>query len=503
MMGDILQKLVSAFGALAGWEPLLVIFVGVVIGIVVGAMPGLSPSMGVALLVPFTYEMSPTLALVLLVSIYIAACYGGSITAVTINAPGTAAAMVTSFDGYPLTQQGRAGMALAVSVVASAVAGVISALILIFFSVPLASVAVRFHPAEYFALALFGLATLASMAGKDWLKAFIAACLGLALNTVGTDPISGADRFTFGFVELSDGFNLIPALIGLFALSEVFRAIEKRDFSTQRIASLGQAWPGLRDYWKLKWTMFLSSLGGTLVGIFPGAGATIASFLCYDFAKRTSKKPEEFGRGSFQGVAASESANSASVGGALVPLLTMGIPGSATTAVLIGAMMIHKLTPGPQLFYEKPQVIYGLFAAILLANVVLLVVGLLGCRLWVRVTEIPKMPLFVVITMMCVLGCFSVRNSMFDVFCGLLFGILGWVMKRYQFPVAPVILGLVLGSIAETNFRRAIMMDDELVFFTRPISSVLLAVALLSFVIPFLANLPNKKNTTRQHIESD
>ncbi len=477
-----------------GWQPLLVIVIGVTLGIIVGAMPGLSPSMGVALLVPFTYNMSPTLALVLLVSIYIAACYGGSITAITINAPGTAAAMVTSFDGYPLTRQGKPGMALGVSVVASAVAGVISALILIFFSVPLAAVAVKFHPAEYFALALFGLATVASLAGREWLKAFLAACLGLALNTVGTDPISGADRFTFGFVELSDGFNLIPALIGLFALSEVFTAIEKRDFLPQKLDSLGQAWPRIRDYWQLKWTMLLSSLGGTVVGIFPGAGATIASFLCYDFAKRTSKHPEEFGKGSLQGVAASESANSASVGGALVPLLTMGIPGSATTAVLIGAMMIHKLTPGPQLFYDKPHIIYGLFAAILLANIVMLVIGLLGSRLWVQVTAVPKQPLYVLITLMCVLGCYSVRNSMFDVFCGLLFGLLGWVMKRYKFPVAPVILGLVLGSIAETNFRRAIMMDGEWVFLTRPLSAILLAVAALSFLIPMVANMRSKSS---------
>jgi len=491
---DIFSNLFQAFGALFHWQPLLVILIGVTVGILVGALPGLSPSMGVALLVPFTYGMSPTLALVLLVAIYISACYGGSITAITINAPGTAAASVTTFDGYPLTQQGKPGIALGISVVSSAVAGIIGAGILIFFSVPLAGIAVRFHPAEYFALALFGLATVASLAGQQWLKAFIAALLGLALNTVGTDPISGADRFTFGLQELSDGFSLIPALIGLFALSEVFTAIERRSFTVKTLDALGNAWPSLRDYWKLKFTILFSSLGGTLIGIFPGAGSTIASFLCYDFTKRLSKEPDTFGHGNPHGVAASESANSSSVGGALVPLLTLGIPGSATTAVLIGAMMIHKLTPGPQLFFNRPEVIYGIFAALLLANIFLLIIGLAGSRLWVKVTAIPKVPLFVVIALMAILGCYSVRNSMFDVLCGFLFGLLGWVMKRYQFPVAPVILGLVLGSIAELNFRRAIMMDGPTIFFTRPLSAIMLALAALSFIIPLVTQARAKKS---------
>jgi len=485
----ILENLYGAFGGLLAWQPLLVIVTGVLAGILVGAMPGLSPSMGVALLVPFTYGMSPTLALVLLVSVYIAACYGGSITAITINAPGTAASMVTTFDGYPLTEQGRPGMALGISVVSSSIAGMIGALILIFFSVPMASVAVRFHPAEYFALALFGLATVASLAGRKWLEAFIAAALGLALNTVGTDPISGAERFTFGVAALSDGFNLIPALIGLFALSEVLTAISRKDFEAKTASSTAGEWPGWLDYWKLKWTVASSSLIGTVIGIFPGAGSTIASFLSYDFAKRISRNPDEFGKGSLRGVAAAESANSSSVGGALVPLLTLGIPGSATSAVLIGAMMIHKLTPGPMLYYKKPEVIYGLFAAMLLANVVLLLVGLLGSRLWVKVTAIPRVPLFTLITLMSVIGCYASRNSIFDVYCGVAFGLLGWVMKRYGFPVAPVILGLVLGSIAESNFRRAIMMDGTGVFFSRPLSAVLLVAAALSFLVPLVMNL--------------
>jgi putative tricarboxylic transport membrane protein len=488
------ELLLSGLGATLAWAPLAAIVGGIVLGIMVGAMPGLSPSMGVALLVPFTYGMSPMLALILLVAIYIGASYGGSITAITINAPGTGSAVVTAFDGYPLTQQGRAATALGVSIVVSTVAGIIGTFVLIFFSVPLAAVAVRFHPAEYFAIAAFGLATISSLAGADWRKAFVAAMLGLLINTVGTDPISGAERFTFNITPLSDGFMLIPALIGLFALSEVFVAVEQRNFKVAQLDGVGSAWPRLRDYWKLRFVTLRSSLIGTLIGIFPGAGAIIAAYISYDISRRLSKEPEQYGKGSIEGVAAAEGANSGSVGGAMVPLLTLGIPGSATTAVLVGAMMIHKLTPGPQLFISNPGLIYGIFGAMLLANVALLVIGLAGSRLWIKVTVVPKKVLFTLVTMMVVVGAYAVRNSMFDVLCCLGFGILGWVLKRYQYPVAPVILGMVLGSIAETNFRRAIMMDGASVFFTRPLSVIILTLALLSFLVP-LWSARRRRNT--------
>ena len=464
----------------------MAMIVGVTLGIVVGAMPGLSPSMGVALLVPFTYGMPAGPALTLLLSLYLAASYGGSITAITINTPGTASAVVTAFDGYPLTLLGRPKTALGISLVISVAAGILGTLILIFFSLPLASVAVRFHPAEYFALSLFGLATVASLAGMDWAKAFSAALLGLLLSTIGTDPISGASRFSLGLPELSDGLPLIPVLIGLFALSEVLSAIAARDFSSLSGGQLGGSWPRWRDYWKLRWATLWSSIIGTVVGIFPGAGATIAAFLAYDFCKKISKTPQEFGRGSTEGIAAAEAANSASVGGAMVPLLTLGIPGSATTAVLLGAMMIHKITPGPQLFLEKPQVIYGIFASLLLANVILLGVGFLGTRLWVKITEVPKAVLFAMVAMMSMIGSFAVRNSLWDVGFCLIFGVLGWWFKRAGIPVAPIVLGLVLGGIAETNFRRAIMMSGPEVFWSRPVAATLLILAAVSFLLPLL-----------------
>jgi len=491
----MIESVLSGLAMTIGPMPLFVVLAGIVLGIMVGAMPGLSPSMGVALLVPFTYGMSPMLALMLLVGIYIGASYGGSITAITINAPGTASAVATGLDGFPLTQKGRPATALGVSIVTSATAGMVGTVILIAFSIPLAALAVRFHPAEYFAIALFGLATIASLGGRNWIKAFLAALLGLLINTVGTDPISGAERFTFNITALSDGFMLIPALIGLFALSEVFTGIEKRDFRAARMDKLADKWPRFADYWRLKFVALRSALIGTLIGIFPGAGATIASFISYDFSKRLSKRGDEYGEGIDEGVCAAEGANSGSVGGAMVPLLTLGIPGSATTAVLIGAMMIHDLTPGPQLFLSDPDIIYGIFGAMLVANLLLLIVGLAGSRLWIQITSVPKNILFVMIAMMAVIGSFAVRNSMFDVFCCLGFGVLGWLLRRYGYPLAPIILGIVLGSIAEDNFRRAIIMDGGSVFFTRPLSAVMLTLAVFSFVIPLLQ--------TRRRMQSD
>jgi len=483
---ELFSNLGLGLSFVMGVVPILTITLGVAMGIVAGATPGLSPSMGVALLVPFTYAMSPTLALILLVAIYIAANYGGSITAVTINAPGTPSSVVTAFDGYPLTKKGKPGLALGVSLVSSTVGGIIGTLILIFFSGPLARFALKFHPAEYFALAIFGLTTVASLGGKNWIKAFIAAMFGLLLNTIGIDPISGVSRFTFGLSFLYDGFALIPALIGLFALSEIFKQLEGGDFSIQAAASGKQEWPTASAYWKLKTTILRSSFMGTIIGIFPGAGATIAAFISYDVAKKTSKHPEEFGKGSLEGVAAAEGANSSSVGGALIPLLTLGIPGSASTAVLIGALMIHDLTPGPQLFISHPEIIYGLLASLLFANIILLILGFFGSRLWIKVTTIPKTVLFPLIFAVSIIGSFAVRNSFFDVAACLAFGVFGWFLRRYNYPVAPIILGMVLGNIAETNFIRAIMMEGWTVFFTRPLSLGMLIVAAASFAVPLI-----------------
>ncbi len=485
---ELITHLLEGFGYIAGVAPFLAIVVGVIAGIFVGAMPGLSPSMGVAILLPFTFKMPPLIGLVLLTAVYLASNYGGSITAVTINTPGTPSAVATAFDGYPLTLQGKAGWGLGVSLVASTVGGMVGIIILILFSQPLAAVAVKMHPAEYFSLALFGLSTVASLAGKDWAKAFTAALLGLLINTIGIDPISGVKRYTFGETNLFDGFDFIPALIGLFALSEVFSKIEEGSWKTQLKGEISkkEQWPTLKDYWNLKWATLQASLVGTLIGIFPGAGSAIASFLAYDLGKRTSKHPETFGKGNPEGVAAAEAANSASVGGAMVPLLTLGIPGSASTAVLIGALMIHDLAPGPLLFTERPDLIYGLFASMFVANGVMFLLGYWGSRLWIKVTKVPLNVLIPLIISIASVGSFAVKNSLFDVGACFGFGVVGWLLKRYGYPMAPIVLGMVLGKLMEVNFRRAVIMGGYGVFFHRPASLILLLISVAAFAYPLI-----------------
>ncbi len=483
---EIFSELLQGFQLILGWTPLFIIAVGVMMGILVGVLPGLSPAMGVALLVPFSYGMDPLYALILLASVYAAANYGGTITAIAINTPGTPSAIVSTFDGYPLTQQGQPGRALGASVIASTIGGLFGTVVLIFFSVPLAKAALKFGPAEYFALAIFGLTIISSLSRGNYIKAFIATLIGLLLNTVGMDPFTGYLRFTFGIPELADGFSFIPALIGLFALGEIFLALEKSGEVKAAMKKISGKMPRLKEIWNIKRTILQSSLLGTLIGVVPGAGATIAAFIAYNEARRISKNPEMFGKGALDGVAASGAATSGSVGGALVPLLTLGIPGSAATAVLIGALMLHGLTPGPELFKDNAPVVYGLFASLFFAYGVMFLLGYLGNQLWIKIISLPRALLYPIILAIAVIGSYSVSNSMFDVWSCLGFGVLGWILRRYNFPTAPVILGLILGFLAETNFRRALLMGDVRIFFTRPVSLVLLVLAALSFFYPLI-----------------
>lgn len=485
---DTISHLLEGLGSLMGPVPLLVIGAGVVVGILGGAMPGISPSMAVALLLPFTFGMSPSMGLVMLCAIYLAANYGGSITAVMINTPGTPSAVVTAFDGYPLTRKGKAGTALGISLVASVTGGFVGIIILILFSAPLARFALKFWPAEYFALAILGLSTIASLGGGRWLESFIAVLLGLLLNTIGLDPLSGVSRYTFDVLRLYDGFSFIPVLIGLFALSEVFSGIESGEIGRPPAAPDKERspWPSFRDYLKLKFSMLRAGVIGTVIGIFPGAGGTIASFIAYDVEKRLSKNPEEFGQGAPAGVAAAEASNSSSVGGALVPLLTLGIPGSSSAAVLIGALMIHNLQPGPELFTKHPEIVYSLFSSLLVANGFILALGLLGARLWIKAALIPKRLLYPLIFAFSFIGSYAVRSSVFDVGVCLVFGLVGWILSRAKFPVSPVVLGMILGTMIEKNLRATLMMGGFSLFVQRPLSLTLLLLALASVAVPAL-----------------
>ena len=490
---ELFTHLWAGMQNLIGIKPVLVVAAGVVVGILGGAMPGVSPSMAVAILLPFTFGMSPTMGMVMLCAIYLASNYGGSITAVMINTPGTPSAVVTAFDGYPLAKNGRPGYGLGVSLVASVWGGFVGIIILILFSAPLAKVALKFWPAEYFSLALMGLSTVSSMAGKRWVESLIAVLLGLLLNTIGLDHVNGVNRFTFDILNLFDGFTFVPALIGLFALSEVFQNVEENDYSAYKtVTDKVSVWPSVREYLSLKWSILRSGVLGTLIGIFPGAGGTIASFIAYDVEKRLSKHPEQFGQGALEGVAAAEASNSSSVGGALVPLLTLGIPGSASTAVLIGALMIHELRPGPELFTKHPDLVYTLFSSLFMANVVLYLLGTWGSRIWIKVTQVPKTVLYPMIFAFSIVGSFAVRSSVFDVGVCLGFGIVGWVLKKYHYPLSPIVLGLVLGALIETNLQMTLVMGGPALLVTRPLSATLLAITAVLLVWPVIVELREK-----------
>jgi putative tricarboxylic transport membrane protein len=328
---------------------------------------------------------------------------------------------------------------------------------------------------------------VATLGGKHWQKALVAVLFGLLLNTMGIDPVLGVKRFTFGISSLYDGVSMVPVLIGLFALGEVFSNLETYSSKQQKFEKPVYKFPKPSYYWKLKGSIIRAGVVGCLIGVFPGAGGTIASFLAYDVEKRCSKHPEQFGHGAPEGVVAAEAANSGSVGGAMVPLLALGIPGSSTAAVLVGALMIHNLTPGPNLFNDEPDLVYALFASMFIASALMSVIGIFGSKLWVRVSDIPKTILYPLIFAFSILGSYSVKKSMADVITCLLFGVIGWLMKKYNYPAAPVVLGLVLGRLMELNFSQALMVGGVASFYTRPLTLILFVISLAAILYPIIS----------------
>ncbi len=492
----MLENWILGVSQLVQWQVLVAVVLGVGMGIVVGAMPGLSGPTGVALMIPFTYMLSPIVSMALLVSLYSAAEYGGCITAITINIPGTPAAAITALDGYPLTQKGHTGRALTLSIASSVYGGLFSTVMLVLFSIPLARAAVAFGPVQNFALGVFGLSIIASLAGGNWLKGVIAALIGLLIETIGSDPLTGAFRYTFGWPSLWEGVALVPAMLGLFAISEVFLIIEAGaksrlreagTFSTERMP-----WREIARLWKC---LLRSGMIGTLVGVVPGAGASIGSIVSYNEARRFSKKPEEFGHGALEGVCASETANNAVVGGALVPLLSLGVPGSATAAVLIGALMMHNISPGPLLFIRNPDIVYGIFTCLFLANGVMLVLGLVGIRVWLKVVQVSPAILAPLIFGVAFIGSYSMGGSTGDIAVMLVIGVIAYILRKLKFPLVPVVIGLVLGRMVEMSLRRALIISGGsfLIFLTDPISLVLLLIAALSIAYAIIRDVRSSR----------
>ena len=472
-------------GLLVAFSPavLPVLIFGVVGGIVLGALPGLTATMGVAILLPFTFGMEPTAALVMLIGVYIGGIYGGSIAAILLKTPGTPASAATVLDGHTLAAKGQAARALSISAIASFVGGLISTIILIAIAPMLANFALRFNAPEYFALALFGLTIIASVSSQNILKGLLAGTIGLLVSTVGLDPISSVPRFTFGVMDLYSGINVIPVLIGLFALSEAINQIEQIIKEKQaKVPKFSHKILNKKDLKEMMPTAIKSGLLGTSIGSVPGAGADISAFICYNEAKRVSKKPEEFGNGSVQGLAAAEAGNNGVTGGSLVPLLTLGVPGDAVTAVLLGALIVQGLTPGPLLFTQNPEIVYGIFSSMLVANVVMLIIGLLGIRFFCRIIEVPKIMMIPIIIFLSVIGAYAINNSMFDVGIAIAFGILAFVLGKLEIPSSPILLAIILGPMAETNLRKSLLMYDNSwsFLYERPIALAFILLAIFS-----------------------
>ncbi len=450
----------------------LYMLIGVVSGICIGALPGLTATMGVALLLPMTFGMDAAQGILMLLGIYVGAIYGGSISAVLLHTPGTPASAATAIDGYALAQKGEAGRALGAATVASYIGGLVSVGCLILISPQLAKLALEFSSAEFFLLAVFGLCIIGNISGNSIAKGLMCGCLGILVATIGIDSVTSYARFVPGnSYNFLGGISYIPIMIGLFAMSQAFETVEDI-FSEDKVqAKLNRVLPTKEDFKKIIRIAPVTGLIGTFIGIIPGAGADIGSFVGYNVARALAKNPEEFGKGSVEAISGPEGGNNGVTGGAMIPMLTLGVPGDAVTAIMIGALTIQGLTPGPMLFEQNKVLVYTIFIGMFIANTLMLICGLGGIRFFTKVLSVPKVILTPIIFVLCVVGSYAMKNSMFDVYVMLVAGVIGYFMAKVKIPSSPAILGLILGPMAEKNFRTALLKSsgDASVFFSTPI----------------------------------
>jgi len=464
--------------------------VGCFLGTIVGVLPGIGPTAGIALLIPVTYGMDPTSALIMMAGIYYGAKYGGSTTSILIRTPGEAASVMTCIDGYAMALNGRAGAALAVSAIGSFIAGTIGVLALTLFALPLAAMALKFGPAEYFTLMLFAMTSVACLTGKSLPKGLLSMFLGLMLATVGIDLQSAMPRFTMGILEFQEGISFVVVVVGLFAVAEVFQGLETlaRGTAPDVIRISGKLWLTREEWRRSIGPIWRGGIIGFIIGVLPGAGGTIASILSYSTEKGLSKHPEEFGKGAIEGVAGPESANNSDTAGALVPLLTLGLPGGAVTAVLLGAFIMYGIQPGPLMFKEHPDVVWGLIDSMYIGNVMLLILNLPLIGLFVRLLYIPRAMLYPLIVAISVIGIYSINGDMVDLYLMLVFGVIGYLFDKAEIPVAPLVLSLVLGDVIEQSFRQAMTISDGslTIFVSSGITVTLVALTVISIFWPFI-----------------
>ena len=480
-----------AFSVILQPENLLYCFLGCLTGTMVGVLPGIGPVAAMSILLPSTYGIGPVPATIILAGIYYGAMYGGSTTSILANIPGEAASVVTCLDGYQMARQGRAGSALGISAFGSFIAGTISTILIMLTAPPLARFALRFGPPEYCALMILGLFLVVHLGMHSVLKALMMACIGMFLGSIGTDLIHGVERFTYGSYTLKDGLTLIPVVMGLFGVSEVLLNLEqslKREIYKSRISNL---LPSLEDWKKSAKPILRGSILGFLVGILPGSGAIIGSFASYVLEKKVSKYPEKFGTGAIEGVAGPEAANNSASQGSFIPLLTLGIPSNAIMAVLFGALIMHGLTPGPLLIKKYPDVFWGVIGSMYVGNFMLLVLNLPLIGIWVRLLKVPYRILFPLILFFCLIGAYSVNNNYVEVILMIVFGIVGYLMRKFQYEPAPLILAFILSPLIENTFRQSLIMSHGSlsIFFTRPLSLFLVLMAIFLIVFSIILKL--------------
>lgn len=496
----MIENMAAGLGDLMSISNFISINIGLLIGIIFGAIPGLTVLLCVVLFTPLTFGLSPITAMLMLLGMYVGGIYGGSITAILIRTPGTAAAAATMLDGYPLAQQGKAKKALDMALVASVIAGIISACILLFAAPQIAKATLEFGPSEYFVLAVFGLSIIAGVSGDSIVKGLIAGAMGFFISTIGMDETSAVMRFTFGNSKLLGGIQLVIGLIGFFALSELYLKSTNNKIDDDGL-DLNKEESKLtkKDLKSNLVNIIRSSLIGTGIGAIPGAGAGISSFLSYNEAKKRSKHPEKFGKGSIEAVAAAEAGNNGVTGATLIPLLTLGIPGDATAAVLLGALMMHGLIPGPSLFEEQGNIVYAIMLGLIITNIFLFLQGKFLLKYFAKVAHVPYELLVPIISIFCMAGAFSVNNTIFDIYIIIICGVISYILQRLEFSQIPILLGMVLGPLAETNFRRAMVISEGSyrIFVTRPIS-LFFVVLTLGTLITFVM----KSRKAKQPIEA-
>ena len=494
---DTLNSLMHGFSIGLQPENLLFCFIGVLIGTLVGVLPGIGPIGAISLLLPATFRMSPLSAIIMLSGIYYGSMYGGSTTSILVKIPGEAASVVSCLDGYEMAKKGRAGAALGIAAFGSFIAGTLGLVGLMLFAEPLARFALRFGPPEYFAVLFLGLTLVAFLSGGSIIKAIMMGAFGFILSCVGLDSIQASPRMTFNILYLWDGIDLVSLAVGLFGISEVLINIEEsaKPEILEMKMKLGSFFPTLADWIKAKGAILRGSVLGFFLGVLPGGGAVISSFLSYGVERRLSKEPDQFGKGAIEGLAGPESANNAATAGAFVPLFTLGIPPNAVMALLFGALVLHGIRPGPFLIPQHPDLFWGVISSMYIGNMMLLVLNLPLIPMWVQILKIPYRILFPLILLFCLIGSYSVNNRTFDMFLMTLFGVVGYLFRKFAYESAPLLLAFVLGPMVEANLRQSLLISKGsfLIFFTRPIAAVTLILALLLLATSFIPYLKRKK----------